>query len=704
MNKTLLNKISKITSVGFAMFAMLFGAGNVIFPLVLGRDIGDKLWFGLAGFCIMAVLVPLIGLIAVMLCDGEYEKFLGKMGRIPGFITALFCMMLLGPLVFTPRCIAISHASISTYMPQFTLFFYSIFTAGIIFLCTIRQNGVLDLLGYVLGPLKFLLLFIAIIAGFFFPQAFMEFPITSFKAMQTGLTAGYWTGDLLGTIFFSGLIYAGLKKGMTGPTNYRQLAIMGLQAGSVGALLLGLVYAGFCVVAAFNGPSLQGIPDGNIFSFLVPFLLGPIGGVLANVTVALSTMTTAIALTAVTASFFQQYVFCNRISYKYALMITIAATTMMSNLGFAGIMKFAGPAIFTIYPALIVLAITSSMQVLFGFKWVKTPVYAAFCLTLIVNHWEDMQRFTSKKDVSAHIYNILDKHRITYDIDAHSVDPTSDITSKPITGITECIQQISAFVVNEKPINMLAVGFPFKSPNHEKKTIGDLPDMAERKSFEYLQDMLNEMKAVYAPGVCLTVFCDGIPFAEFLGVSPQHVVAYEKALQQLVADLPDIKLITSAELMYKHALEHFNDINTMIDVYGPTNDVRKAAQSPVFGVARKRFALEFDYDAGRKMLQQQTLDDVVGGILARETRLRNYISEHFPATQFLRLTAHFSSDVSKKFGIKYSPNSDVTPYHGVCVEEDGLWSIRFKKDVDLKNYVLVSKEVNGINCPYFKRK
>ncbi len=390
MNKT---NLSKTISVGFAIFAMLFGAGNVIFPLVLGRDIGNKLWFGLTGFCITAVLIPLIGLIAVMLCDGDYEKFLCKMGRVPGFITAFFCMILMGPVLFTPRCIVISHASVSAYVPQFSLFFYSIFAAVLIFLCTIRKNGVLDLLGYVLGPLKFILLFSTIIAGLFFPQTFMEFPITSFKALHTGFMSGYWTGDLLATIFFSGLIYAGLKKGMTDQTNYRQLAIMGLQAGTVGALLLGIVYAGFCIIAAFNGPSLQGVADGNIFSFLVPFLLGPIGGVLANITVALATMTTAIALTSVVASFFQQSVFRNRISYPCALIMTIATTTMVSNLGFAGIMKFAGPAIFALYPALIVLAVASSLQVLFGFKWIKTPVFATFALTLIVNYGNSVMNF-----------------------------------------------------------------------------------------------------------------------------------------------------------------------------------------------------------------------------------------------------------------------------------------------------------------------
>lgn len=377
---------SKIISIGFAMFAMLFGAGNVIFPLVLGRDIGTMIWFGLAGFCITAVVIPLIGLIAVMLCDGDYEKFLEKIGRIPGFITALFCMILLGPLVFSPRCITISHASIAPYFPNITLAYYSIFSAVIIFLCTMRPTKVLDLLGYILGPLKFTLLFTAIIAGFIYPQPFIDFAITPLQGFSTGLIKGYWTGDLLATIFFSALIYAGLKRGMQNPSDYRQLAILGLKAGSVGALLLALVYTGFCLVAAFNGPSLQGVPDKAIFSTLIPLLLGRYGGVLANITVAISTMTTAIALTTVVSSFFQKYIFLNRIQYRYALIIIIIGTTLMSNRGFDGIMEYAGPIIFDIYPALIALAFASSMQVLWGFRWIKIPVFTTLGITLIINH------------------------------------------------------------------------------------------------------------------------------------------------------------------------------------------------------------------------------------------------------------------------------------------------------------------------------
>ncbi len=300
------------------------------------------------------------------------------------------------------------------------------------------------------------------------------------------------------------------------------------------------------------------------------------------------------------------------------------------------------------------------------------------------------------------IYAVLNKYRITYDIDAHGVDPITDTNPQPIVGVDGCIQQIMHFVEHNTPISMLLVGFPFKSPNHENKTIGNLPDMAERKSLEYLQAMLDEITAVYDPGAQITIFCDGISFAQYFMVPPHNVVRYEQALQRLAADLPNITLYTSASFMKDYNFSRVNEINQLIDSYPPSDEEFKKSDHPLSEVARKRFTAEFDYDAGRKKLETETLDSILAKVSAREARLRNFLTEKFPTSKYLRLTVHFSKDVNKKFGIKLSPTSDITPYHGTAViNNDGSWNIQSKKDVDLQKYVPTTKIINGLECPYY---
>ncbi len=377
---------ANIISVGFAIFAMLFGAGNVIYPLMLGRDCGDKIWFALLGFLVTAVLVPLIGLVATMLCDGQYKKLLGSLGRIPGALIALVCMILIGPFALTPRTITVAHAAVKLYFPSFSIFYFSLISGGLIFLATIKRSKIMDILGTVLGPLKVGLLFVVIVKGLLQPHELLPAAASSMSNFFTGMTTGYATGDLLGVIFFSGLIFSGLRKGEDGPPNYKKLAMMGLLAGLVGAFLIGAVYVGFSLVAAFNGVQIANVADGDIFSELSRIVLGNVGGFLPNITVAISCFATAVALTSVFAIYLQKEVLMDKLSYPVALGITVAISTVMSNLGFSGIMKVTMPVISLIYPALLVLALVQSAHVLFGFKWIKTPVFVTFVVTVLMNH------------------------------------------------------------------------------------------------------------------------------------------------------------------------------------------------------------------------------------------------------------------------------------------------------------------------------
>lgn len=383
----------KVISTGLAMFAMLFGAGNVVWPLVLGRDVGNQLWFGLFGFILIGVIVPLVGLISTMLCDGQYRKLLQRVGKVPAALITLVCMIMIGPFMGIPRCITLSHASVKLYIPQFTLLLYSLFSAVIIFACTVKKSRVIDILGNVLGPLKLTLLLAIIICGLLSPAAFIASGMTPLQGFTAGMSNGSLTGDLLGTIFFSGLIFSGIKASMGDDVDYKKLASFGLQAGVIGASLLGLVYMGFCVVAGFNGAALAGVGRGEVFSILAGLSLGKFGGLFANVTIAVSTITTAIALTTVFATYLHEEVLQEKISYFASLVTTTVLGIAISNIGFEMIAVFAGEVFFLIYPMLMVLAVTNLLNKLWNFPWIKVPVLATFAITVLIRYGDVLLKF-----------------------------------------------------------------------------------------------------------------------------------------------------------------------------------------------------------------------------------------------------------------------------------------------------------------------
>ncbi|MCP4475250.1 MAG: hypothetical protein GY821_11940 [Gammaproteobacteria bacterium] len=117
-------------SVGFALFAMFFGAGNLVFPLAIGVHAGDNVIIAMAGFLLSGVVMPLFGLLAIILYDGSYMRFLANLGRCPAFVVAAIMVFLLGILVITPRTALVSY---NTFIPLFPWLANHRFLFGAIF-------------------------------------------------------------------------------------------------------------------------------------------------------------------------------------------------------------------------------------------------------------------------------------------------------------------------------------------------------------------------------------------------------------------------------------------------------------------------------------------------------------------------------------------------------------------------------------------
>ena len=69
MNKNL--SLAKILPIGLMLFSFFFGAGNLIFPPALGQMAGENLSLATLGFCISGVGLPLLGILAMAILDGD---------------------------------------------------------------------------------------------------------------------------------------------------------------------------------------------------------------------------------------------------------------------------------------------------------------------------------------------------------------------------------------------------------------------------------------------------------------------------------------------------------------------------------------------------------------------------------------------------------------------------------------------------------
>ena len=96
------NTAADIVVVGFALFSMFFGAGNVIFPPFLGVEAGSQWLAGFSAYFIADIGLAMMGMFA-LLRVGSSEKVLERAGKVPAEILMCAIILCIGPMVAIPR-------------------------------------------------------------------------------------------------------------------------------------------------------------------------------------------------------------------------------------------------------------------------------------------------------------------------------------------------------------------------------------------------------------------------------------------------------------------------------------------------------------------------------------------------------------------------------------------------------------------------
>lgn len=368
-------------ATGMAIFAMFFGAGNIIFPLGLGYQTLEQTPYATLGLCLTAVLVPLSGLLAMFLYSGSIKSFFARLGEWPGFITALFIISLLGPLGSTPRCIALAYSTLKLSHPELSPLLFNFIACACLFLMTYKKRYLLAVLSYILTPLLlFLLTFIVIKGLWFTPElAVTETYINSRAAFWKGIQEGYNTMDLLAAFFFAPVIMQITKRKTAELKTPNMRLLFVIIASVIGATLLATVYLGFSLLSAKYAYLLKGVSTEDLLGTITLHLLGNDAGWIVSLTVILACLTTAVAL--ITA--FSEFIFKNvcdyRISYVKILFCSVFFTFVIANFEFQGISHFLTPILTLIYPFLILLTVYNLFE---KFYLNKSPFLTEHCCSL----------------------------------------------------------------------------------------------------------------------------------------------------------------------------------------------------------------------------------------------------------------------------------------------------------------------------------
>lgn len=345
-----------IIVVGFALFAMFFGAGNLIFPPFLGVLSGSSWITGFAGFILADVGLALLAILAAARCNGEVNKVLSRSGKSLAIILGSAIMICLGPLLAIPRTAATTfEMGITPLFNGFSPVLFSIIFFTITFILTIKPSKVVDIIGQFLTPALLIALGILIVKGIVSPLGEMNLNTLTENLFAEGVKQGYQTMDALGAVALSTVIISSLIN--KGYKDEKQKVSLTLKAGIVAAIGLILVYGGLTYLGATVSTMYgKDVVQTRLIVEITASLLGNTGKIILAIIVMLACLTTAIGLTSATAQFFEK---TTNGKLKYELIVTVVCifSAIISNFGVSTIIKFSAPILDIIYPATMVLVV-----------------------------------------------------------------------------------------------------------------------------------------------------------------------------------------------------------------------------------------------------------------------------------------------------------------------------------------------------------
>ena len=380
--------LSFVIVTGLMLFALFFGAGNLIFPAMLGQSAGTNLWSASLGFIITGVGLPFITILAFGFSGkNDVQSLASRAHPLFGIIFTVVLYLSLGPLFALPRTGSVSYEIgikpfLSNDVGFLPLLIFTIIYFGIACLLSINPSKMLDIVGKILTPLLLIFIGILIVVAIINPMGEIQSPVADYSdnSFFKGFKEGYLTMDTLAGFAFGIIVINAIKD--RGITSRKEVLGFCLKAGLIAATLLVIVYASITYVGATSVEKLGQLGNGgDVLAQASNHFFGPAGAVLLGLIVIAACLTTSIGLITACATYFNKIL--PAVSYKSYVVIFSVFSAAVANVGLTKLISITVPVLTALYPVAIVLIVLTFFHSLFiG----KSEVYlGSLLLTAIIS-------------------------------------------------------------------------------------------------------------------------------------------------------------------------------------------------------------------------------------------------------------------------------------------------------------------------------
>lgn len=381
--------------IGLMLFALFFGAGNLIFPAMLGQSAGESLWTANAGFLVTGVGLPLLGVLAFGFSGKEDLQALAS--RIHPTFALIFTTILylsIGPFFAIPRTGGVSfEVGVKPYLPEsmasvgliiFTLLFFALTC-----LISLNPDKIIDIVGKILTPIKLVFIGILVVVAIVNPLGSFQAPVGPYitQPFFKGFQEGYLTMDTLASFVFGIMIIQAIKQ--KGASTKKQMMAVCLKAAGIAAVILIVLYTSFSFLGASSVERI-GYADngGTVLAQVSAIYFGEYGAILLGLMITVACLTTSVGLITSCSTYFNKLF--PSISYKKFAVILSAFSMVVANVGLTQLIAISVPVMTVIYPVAIVLIFLTFLHPLF--KGSRLVYQGTILFTLIVSIFDGLEQ------------------------------------------------------------------------------------------------------------------------------------------------------------------------------------------------------------------------------------------------------------------------------------------------------------------------
>ncbi len=386
-----------------ALFAMFFGAGNLLLPAYLGLQTRTDWTATFAGFSLTAILAPVLAIFAVAV-SGNYFTDLGARANVKlAYVLATVNVLCIGPLIALPRAGAsVFEVAIQPIIPHAQPVWVCVLFFGAVMAASLSLNRITAILGKIFAPILLIFLAILIIPGFFVGSEVNIPPTVIEDRFYVGFNEGYQTMDVLAGLIFAVLLIAGANRKSYTHINERVEVVV--KAALLSAFCMILVYGGLFYLGAHATVNVANTTRSSLLVQIATQHFGGSGIYLISILMILACITTAIALTAGSANFFERLT-KGKLGYIEGVISITLVSTLLAIIGVDGIIEYAAAMLNFIYPVTLVLILS---VLLFG-KIItnQKPYFITLIVTMVISLIRLLANWFPSEDFFTQLLNML---------------------------------------------------------------------------------------------------------------------------------------------------------------------------------------------------------------------------------------------------------------------------------------------------------